>query len=75
MPKAQQNRTMFDARHYEHIAAVIRRDLVMNRELENSLSWGTNAVLAVHMADGFAIDNPNFNRERFLKACGVTPSA
>ena len=71
MPKAQQNRTMFDARHYEHIAAVIRGDLVFNLEIGDGLSWNTIALLAMHMADDFAIDNPNFNRGRFLKACGV----
>ena len=73
MPKAQQNRMMFAHRHYEHIAAAIR-------ERMESIDGAGNECfvldrLARHMADGFAIDNPNFNRERFLKACGVTPSA
>ena len=29
-------------------------------------------TLAESMADIFAEDNPNFDRERFLKACGIS---
>lgn len=29
------------------------------------------AILAEHFADVFERDNPNFNRARFLDACGV----
>lgn len=28
-------------------------------------------TIAERLADGFAQDNPRFNRARFLKACGV----
>ena len=50
---------MFQKRHYEAIAAVIRRlDLL-------PISIGH---VARRFADSF-IDNPRFDRDRFLRAC------
>ena len=70
MPKAQQNRMMFAIA--TRFAAVIRSEIVQyTTDCNAKLAL---IKLAAHMAGGFAIDNPNFNRERFLKACGVLPN-
>ena len=41
-------------------------------ELSYSERWGM-VKAARSVADTLAADNPRFDRERFLKACGVTP--
>lgn len=52
-------------RHYEAIARIIA-------EMDSS---GDNHTVQVEVAKHFASElrytNPNFNRDRFLKACGV----
>jgi hypothetical protein len=54
---------MFQHRHYEALAAWLRdRPLV-----EPSLC----RLIATSLADRLAADNQRFNRDRFLKACGV----
>ncbi len=32
----------------------------------------TTLICCLNIADALATDNPRFDRERFLKACGVT---
>ena len=55
--------SLFSTRHYEAIAAVIERELPMYYQSIRDVAY--------RMADLFAGDNPRFNRERFLKACGI----
>ena len=57
----------FQRRHYEAIASVLD-------DLDGSkigLSRGTHADICQSMADKFAADNPKFNRDRFMTACGA----
>lgn len=54
---------MFSKRHYETIAKRFAWIDAPNREAKD---YATETL-----ADLFAEDNPNFDRARFLKACGV----
>ena len=59
---------MFQQRHYEAIAEVIKH-----------LRYGTDREHDKHMADRVAMalstlfteDNPNYDQDRFYRACGV----
>ncbi len=53
---------MMSKKHYVMIAAAIRKD-----RHPDGLMWATN--IANTLADGFAKDNPNFDRARFFAAC------
>jgi hypothetical protein len=61
--------TMFQKRHYETIAETLR--IERNNASERQRSGLSIAIGA--LADAFAHDNSNFNRSRFLKACGLEP--
>ena len=50
---------------FELIAQTIRSSMSYKNE-------GTRRCVAFDFADALAETNPNFDRERFLKACGVT---
>lgn len=52
---------LFERRHYEWLAALIRE-------------WGADEEVATSFADALEGTNQNFNRARFLKACGVDPN-
>lgn len=63
----------FQKRHYEAIATVIAD---MSHEaavpgVRMLFSSSETVDLARRLADYFAIDNPRFQRDRFLRACGV----
>lgn len=68
---------MFTHRHYEDVAAAIKltrveiidEDGCAPVECATRLS-GLNAVM-FNLAHTFRIDNPRFDRARFLDACGV----
>jgi hypothetical protein len=55
---------MYSRRHYEHIAATLATALT-DTEYQ---PW--QAVVKA-IADAFELDNPRFQRNRFLKACGA----
>jgi hypothetical protein len=58
---------------YELIAKVFKGANVPNPdkdEWNKAYSYGIKQS-ALDMADALAADNPRFDRERFLKACGV----
>lgn len=62
-------------RDYEAIAAIIkaRRDgaeQVTNRDIRFTTAF-TAAGVAREMADHFSATNPRFDRDKFLKACGL----
>lgn len=58
-------------KHYEMVAECFRwnppRDPNGDPEVKRH-----HEMLADELAEAFRSDNPNFDRERFLKACGVT---
>lgn len=60
---------------YERTAAVIRERVERFRrsshDTEREYCTAAIATLADDMADMFAAENPRFDRERFLSACGV----
>ena len=58
----------YQRRHYEDIARFVA-DVVRCRF--GVVSGATAAEMAGGFADLFAADNPSFDRERFLKACGL----
>ena len=53
---------------FELIAKVLRA--ARNGDIDRRAEWVTDAI-AEDMADGLATTNPRFNREKFLRACGV----
>lgn len=65
-------------KHYEMVASTIRqqRAIALNWNGEGAaqdcrLVHASTEAIARVMAVKFADDNPMFDRERFLKACGV----
>lgn len=54
-------------RHYETIARIIRD---LGQPSEGYALYHPSQV-AKHFASALSPTNPNFNRDRFLKACGV----
>lgn len=59
----------FTKQHYEAIAEIVRerRDSIFrgNRDISDL------AILSGHLVNYFAKDNPCFNRDKFIKACGL----
>ena len=62
---------MFTKRHYEWMAKQFARNL--NGQWPEGCERERQTVvdLAHQFADAAKADNDNFNRERFLQACGV----
>ena len=66
---------MFTRQHYEAIAEIIKRNTTRIR-IEDVAQVG-NGLPCLHshtvgdMVDYFAKDNPRFDRQKFLKACGI----
>jgi hypothetical protein len=60
-------------KHYEAIAADIKRrfKLIPDPDGRDQELAGQLFGVANDLADLFEADNPNFDRGRFLKACGV----
>ena len=58
----------YQKRHYEDVARLIA-DIVRCRF--SATSGATAKDMEGYFAAVFAADNPNFDRERFLKACGL----
>lgn len=56
-------------KHFIAIAATIRAE-INSREKDEAEIWGVEA-LARNLCDDFARFNPNFDRGRFLAACGI----
>jgi len=60
---------MMTKKHFEKIASIFKEDNVSWRV---ELELNTYNRLAHKMADFFATENPQFNKEKFLQACGVS---
>ena len=59
----------FQKRHYEAIAGIIREDITMQAPLFTDN--GDRRQFAHKFAGYFALDNPRFDRQRFMSACGL----
>ncbi|HEY1295418.1 MAG TPA: hypothetical protein VGJ60_20260 [Chloroflexota bacterium] len=55
-------------RDYERIASVLVRFSNLQAQVEVGAA---TAAIADSLANVFAIDNPRFNRDRFLAACDI----
>ena len=70
---------MMTKKHFEAIAKVLRetpvfeltKDGVPITSYPDSIRW----MLAVELADAFALDNPRFDKGRFLKAANPNANA
>ena len=66
-------------KHFEAIAATLRDARITPTDSEispfdegfNEGSLAASSKIARGLADYFATENPNFDRQRFLKACGL----
>lgn len=56
---------------YIKFAAMIKERMPEAKQLIRPDSFIMLDEIARAMADIFQDDNPNFNRDRFLKACGI----
>lgn len=66
---------MFTRQHYKAIAGIIKDGAnSTGRDPHSQFVKGresTQVYIAVNLADYFAIDNPRFNRDKFMAACGL----
>lgn len=63
---------MFTKKHYEAIAKIIKGNTTTGTGLISSyglLPWMNRDSFVYELADYFLKDNPNFDREKFIKAC------
>lgn len=58
---------MMTRKHFEAIASILRDHTPVQGEAADI----THADTVTDLADYFATENPNFDRERFIKACGL----
>lgn len=61
---------MMERRHFELIARVLEEQKPSGWDDLEDAMWRR---IVHNFADALAPTNPLFDRERFLKACGVTP--
>lgn len=63
----------FERRHFEQIAEIIRSApfTEMATSVEGPWTSGQRATIAQFFARALAATNPNFDRAKFLAACGV----
>ena len=67
---------MLTKKHFEKIAKAIKDGVENQRCLtsnhfEKDEKTAVGEAIAEEIAKVFSQENPNFNRERFIKACGV----
>lgn len=66
---------MMSKKHYTAIAAKLKYEADVAAQVrarpERAARLGMVHVIAIHLADVMQLDNPRFNRHRFLTACGV----
>ena len=68
---------MFTKKHYKAIAEIIKDNTQSepHSQVNEAIATGINSggrYIALALADYFVTDNPLFNREKFLQACGIT---
>lgn len=62
---------MFTRQHYKAIAEIIHKRLNLNQGTRRTPRFLYADDLAGDLADYFADSNSRFDRQKFLKACGV----
>lgn len=65
---------MFTKQHYEAIAEIIHKRTPRKDRIGQLVPNETAVLIAADLADYFIQDNPQFDRERFLSACGIEGS-
>lgn len=63
--------SIFERRHYQAIAEVIAETRRTFKAVHAHNALDGAECLARNMRVMFLLDNSNFNREKFLKACGM----
>jgi len=58
---------MFSQKHYVKIAKIIHR----NYEISNVTARFILKDIVDELCEYFEIENPKFDREKFIKACGI----
>ena len=59
-------------KHFEAIAEIVNSLTIPNAAAGFDEGFNSGVVeLAENLAGYFATENPNFDRQRFLKACGL----
>lgn len=59
---------MFTRQHYKAIAEIVKQN---EGTVNNIMVYIKRQRLCDDLADYFAADNPRFDREKFLEACGL----
>ncbi len=59
---------MLTRKHYKAIAAIVKD---CTKTTDDAVTYVSSSQLCHELADYFAADNPRFDRERFLTACGI----
>ena len=62
---------MFTRQHYKAIAEMIANNSVIAAKDESLMTYMNRNDFVDELVDYFAQDNPRFDREKFLKACGL----
>jgi hypothetical protein len=69
----QRDREIMTKKHFEMIASEIA--FVYSNATGGETTKAAVAWLATNLAEEFEQANPLFDRDKFLRACGLTPSA
>lgn len=62
---------MFTRQHYKAIAEIIDKRTKLNQGTKRTAKFLYADDLAGDLADYFYNDNPRFNRDKFMVACGL----
>ena len=62
---------MFTRQHYKAVAEIIRKRQNLNTGTKRTPRFLYADDLAGDLADYFDEDNPQFDRQKFLEACGL----
>lgn len=71
--KEKGGNAMFTRQHYKAIAKIVDGKTCVQFLSNNPFDYLSKNQLVDALADMFQDDNPNFNREKFTKACGRYP--
>lgn len=64
--------SMFSKRHYIYLARVLRHAAAQALVLDQSAEKRAGIqYTTLYLTDQLAMDNPAFNRDKFLTACGL----
>lgn len=65
---------MFTKQHYKPIADILSYHVKYNANADSNEDGSLDVCIDItnELADYFATDNSEFNKDKFLKACGVS---